>query len=520
MQEGKIIRALVGALVLAAGGSCSVPGSVGENGDVDRGNTTPAANPDEVAVVRLSFTTVPDPVKCVSVSAVSGGQTKTKNVDVTPGSKPAGGNPDGSFDLGRFAPGAVTFSAKGFEVACASVTSSVVASWFSKAQTINIVPGPDIMLTLNLQRFRSPDVTVNFELTPVRLSGTGIATVAVLDDGTAKLWGFDASDTLVVSNRILVPTTIAGLASVVQVAGGYRHNCAALKDGTVRCWGQGLLGALGDGDGSSHFRAAPGNVVAGLTGVVEIAAHRDLSQAGAAHTCAVLATRELKCWGSNENGAIGQPSTITSSTTPVTVNVYPFVGIGIDHVCAGAGFGCALDDKGYVSCWGRNDVGQLGRGHADPVPAGDIDRIAGAGAVTSLACGGNGACVVRGDGSLACWGQIFGEAVVTPTKLEPSGVQQVVVGTVSGASNFACIRKTNQQVVCWGRNLEGELGDGTGVNRETRDVVTIASGATDLAAGTFHACAIVEGRTLCWGDGAFIGDGTPQGRPVPTSVKW
>jgi hypothetical protein len=42
----------------------------------------------------------------------------------------------------------------------------------------------------------------------------------------------------------------------------------------------------------------------------------------------------------------------------------------------------------------------------------------------------------------------------------------------------------------------------------------------DLIAGISHASAIVEGRTLCWGDGAFIGDGTAVTRSVPTAVKW
>jgi hypothetical protein len=71
-----------------------------------------------------------------------------------------------------------------------------------------------------------------------------------------------------------------------------------------------------------------------------------------------------------------------------------------------------------------------------------------------------------------------------------------------------------------GPELLRPAGDGTGVQRNTRDVATIAAGATDVIAGLQHACAIVEGRTLCWGGGTFVGDGTPADRSVPTAVKW
>jgi hypothetical protein len=51
--------------------------------------------------------------------------------------------------------------------------------------------------------------------------------------------------------------------------------------------------------------------------------------------------------------------------------------------------------------------------------------------------------------------------------------------------------------------------------------VATISGATDIITGFQHACAIADGgRTLCWGGGTFVGDGTPQSRPVPTAVKW
>jgi alpha-tubulin suppressor-like RCC1 family protein len=66
-------------------------------------------------------------------------------------------------------------------------------------------------------------------------------------------------------------------------------------------------------------------------------------------------------------------------------------------------------------------------------------------------------------------------------------------------------------VKCWGSNHEGQLGDGTGIDRKTPvDVVAIMVGVTVIAAGGQHTCALKQGGITCWGENedGQLGDGT------------
>ena len=78
---------------------------------------------------------------------------------------------------------------------------------------------------------------------------------------------------------------------------------------------------------------------------------------GGYHTCAVLRTGEIQCWGYNEYGQLGN-STSTNSPTPVTVS-----SIGNAIAVSGADLNsCAVLASGAVQCWGYNEFGQLGNG--------------------------------------------------------------------------------------------------------------------------------------------------------------
>ena len=135
------------------------------------------------------------------------------------------------------------------------------------------------------------------------------------------------------------------------LAGGGFHNCTTTPAGGVVCWGANSSGQLGDN--STTARPQPVNVIGLPFGATALAG----GHGTVGHTCAVV-SGAVKCWGGNDKGQLGDNST-TQRLTPVEVTG---LGSGMTKVSAGDGFSCALSNTGGVSCWGRNNNGQLGGG--------------------------------------------------------------------------------------------------------------------------------------------------------------
>ena len=166
------------------------------------------------------------------------------------------------------------------------------------------------------------------------------------------------------------PRSSSAVSGATDVAAGQGHTCAVLKGGQVKCWGLNDSGQLGDG--TTTNRTTPTDICADatcaspLTGVVAV-------DAGVSHTCALTMGGEVKCWGWNEFGQLGDgtsgdgnPATLDNfSSTPVDVCAdSPCASslTGATAVAGGFGHGCALVTGGEVKCWGLNFFGQLGDG--------------------------------------------------------------------------------------------------------------------------------------------------------------
>jgi len=157
-----------------------------------------------------------------------------------------------------------------------------------------------------------------------------------------------------------VPVAVSGLASeVATVTGGGLHTCALTTAGGVKCWGRNDYGQLGD-------------ITAGVIATVPVDVEGLGSEvisvtAGYRHSCAVIATGGVRCWGRNQFGQIGDGST-NANWTPVDVcQDYNQVAQQCDQlltavtaVSAGDGHTCAVSATAAVTCWGRNADGQLG----------------------------------------------------------------------------------------------------------------------------------------------------------------
>ena len=138
-------------------------------------------------------------------------------------------------------------------------------------------------------------------------------TCALLSGGTIACWGSNTNGELgtAVSAPVTTPAVVASLTgAALAVTAGSHYTCARLSGGDVRCWGSGEQGKLGDGDAADHSSPVP---VATLeTGAATVAA-------GYSTTCALLSPGGVKCWGKNDQGQVGDATTGAGRLTPTSV---------------------------------------------------------------------------------------------------------------------------------------------------------------------------------------------------------
>ena len=372
------------------------------------------------------------------------------------------------------------------------------------------------------------DATSTDRLTPTAVWGltSGVAeisagafhTCALSSSGGATCWGHNGygqvGDGTVTYSR-LVPTSVPGLTSgVAGISTGEDHTCAVTIEGGVKCWGYNGYGQLGDG--TMVDKPAPTDVVGLGTGVAGVSAR-------GYHSCALTATGEVKCWGANGHGEVGNGLTSPSQTTAVSVAGLSGVAAG---VAAGETHGCAVSEGGGARCWGRNDYGQLGDGTATTrlVPT----AVTGLGVgVARVATGNYHSCALTRTGGVKCWGYNANGQLGDGTpfmRFEPVGV----IGLASGVSDVVagavhtCALTTAGGVKCWGENSEGWLGNGTTTGGRTPvDVTGLSSGVVSISARGAHTCALTAaGGVKCWGanNAGQLGDGSTITRSTPADV--
>ncbi|ACL23605.1 RCC1 domain-containing protein [Chloroflexus aggregans] len=363
--------------------------------------------------------------------------------------------------------------------------------------------------------------------TPVAVSGlpSGVTAIAAGDyhtcalTGSGEVWcwggnGFGQLGDGTTTARS-TPAAVSGLPSGVEtIAAGDYHTCALMSSGGVWCWGRNNSGQLGDG--TTTARSTPAAVSGLPSGVTAIAA-------GGLHTCALMSSGGVWCWGLNNSGQLGDGSD-TDSSTPVAVSG---LASGVETIAAGGWHTCALTSSGGVWCWGRNNSGQLGDGstiyHITPVAVSGLPS-----GVTAIAAGDYHTCALTGSGGVWCWGYNLSGQLgdgTTTDRSTPVAVSGLTSGvTVIAAGRFhTCALTSSGGVWCWGANFDGQLGDGTTTNRTTPVAVSgLPSGVTAIAAGGWHTCALTSsGEVWCWGDNYYgqLGDGTTTNRSTPGAVS-
>ncbi|CAB1113149.1 unnamed protein product [Ectocarpus sp. CCAP 1310/34] len=159
-------------------------------------------------------------------------------------------------------------------------------------------------------------------------------------------------------------------ARVFSLALGDWHSCALLDGGDVKCFGKNYAGQLGYGD-TENRGDDPGEMGDDLDTVNLNGKKATAIAAGEEHTCAILEDGDLICWGLGSSGQLGQGNAMNvgdgegedvSSLDPIDLGT----GRTAIEVTAGGNHTCALLDNYDVKCWGENDYGELGQEDTQP----------------------------------------------------------------------------------------------------------------------------------------------------------
>ncbi|MEM9192054.1 MAG: hypothetical protein AAGF12_22970 [Myxococcota bacterium] len=297
------------------------------------------------------------------------------------------------------------------------------------------------------------------------------------------------------------------------VSAGSDHSCVLLAGGEVWCWGRNESGQLGDGtrmDSTEPVQVleSSGSLLANVTAI----------DSGARQTCALLASGEVRCWGRNENGELGD-GTVDNRATAVA----PF-GLNPAEALATGGFHtCVIEVSGAVKCWGLNSVGQLGSGPSGsqqtvPVVVDGLENV------VELSANYQVTCARHSGGTVSCWGQNdegqTGSGTITPAQTSPVdvvGMSNAI--SIASGWNHQCAARRDGTVRCWGQGAFGALGSGNPDPAPSGVVVVGVDDAVLVRAGGFTSCALdPRGRRRCWGinDRGQLGDGANAARFVPS----
>jgi alpha-tubulin suppressor-like RCC1 family protein len=369
--------------------------------------------------------------------------------------------------------------------------------------------------------------TAPYNQFPRRLPFLGLSNSRLDSTREVLCWGANDSGQLGNGTEFNknAPVAVTGLRNVVSaIAAGGRHTCALTASGGAFCWGNNDAGQLGDG--TEAKKSAPVEVVGLTSGVRAITA-------GGAHTCALTTRGSVKCWGRNDSGQLGN-GTETNASMAVDV-----VGLtnGIIAIEAGRGHTCALAHSGVVKCWGDNEDGQLGDGttvdKSTPVDVMGLTRGA-----RAIAAGGYHSCAVTTTGGAMCWGDNSQGQLGNGAEADKTA-PSVVIGLSSGISAISagsgligesesfvsahtCAVTIAGGILCWGNNDDGELGAGGVVDQNTPvEVAGLTNGIGAVAAGGLHTCALTtSGAVKCWGDNSQgqLGNGLTSDSLVPVDV--
>ena len=246
---------------------------------------------------------------------------------------------------------------------------------------------------------------------------------------------------------------------------------------------------------------------------------------GSINSCALHLTGTISCWGNNEFGQVGNGQSGRNERSLVPAQVLSIT--DATAITTGWGHSCALHQDGTISCWGGNDYGQLGNGttrNRSVVPV----KVVGITDATAITADVGHSCALHQTGAISCWGRnVFGQLgngtrTGSSVPVQVTGITDATaITTGGGLDGYTCALHQTGAISCWGVGIYGQLGDGNSASSVIPVQVTDITDATAITSSVWHSCALHQDGTIsCWGrngDGQ-LGNVTYADSSVPVRV--
>ena len=318
---------------------------------------------------------------------------------------------------------------------------------------------------------------------------------------------------------------VPGFTTTYRVNAGTWDTCASKNDGSLWCWGDNSFGQLGNSsypNGDSGVPVRTSGFGAGRT-ATQIAA-------GANHTCVRANDGSVWCWGSGGFNQMGNGG--TSSSDPVQVSFG--AGITASRLFAGGNTTCALTSDTFLTCWGRNNKGQIGNGTTQAssgVTPTAVTGVPSTFTVSDVEVGDQHVCaVVSGGAAVRCWGYdnkgqlgTVSDGNTDKSTATPTDSVGGTARSVSAGTQFTCVTLTDNSASCFGNNANGQLGRGSlpPSTASAPGTTSVAGAINKVVTGANHACALMTAGTVqCWGSSSVgqVGNGTTSSSLIPVAA--
>ena len=340
--------------------------------------------------------------------------------------------------------------------------------------------------------------------------------------GSAWAWGYNNYGQLgngtTTSRSIPVAVSLPSGTTVTAIAAGESHSLALTSSGQVLAWGRNDSGQLGNGTTANSSTPVQVLLPSGTT-VTAIAG-------GYFHSLALTSTGQVLAWGLNNAGQLGNGTT-TNSSTPVAVSL---PGTTVTAIAGGLWHSLALTSTGQVLAWGYNLDGELGNGTTVDIPIPLPVLIPPGTTVTAIAGGGQHSLALTSTGRVLAWGLNYngqlgnGTTTNSSTPVAVSLPSGTTVTAIAGGNFHSLALTSSGRVLAWGYNFDGQLGNGSIFDGLTPVAVSLPSGTTvtAIAGSEYDSLALTStGQVLAWGwnGEGELGNGTTTNSSTPVLVS-